>query len=96
MKSRELNRPESPAEVLRARLRSLGLTQSQLAGQLQISAGYLSDVLASRRRITPQLALDLEQELGIPAQTWVALQGEYELEQARLQRAARKDVRGEK
>ncbi len=88
MKKRELDLDETPGELLRAQLKALGITVTALAARLQRSnGGYLYFVLEGKRGITIPLALDLERELGIPAQRLLYQQVDYNLEKVRRQRA---------
>ncbi len=78
---------ETPGEILKAALEAAGLSQSELARRLKRSPGYLSEVISGKRRITTVLALDLERELKTAADYWLDLQHDFDLEQARQQRA---------
>lgn len=79
---------ETPGELLRAQLKALGITVTALAARLgRSNGGYLLAVLAGKRRITIPLALDLERELGIPAQRLLYQQIDYDLARVRAQRA---------
>jgi addiction module HigA family antidote len=53
-------------------------------------AGVISAIIAGKKSITAETALQLEQVLGTPAALWVAKQGQYDLVVARqkLQKSA--------
>ena len=68
-----------PGEVLRDELEARNLTQSAFAMKMGIYPSHFSDVLKGKRRLNASLALKLEQELGISADSWVGLQADYEL-----------------
>ena len=68
-------------------LPELGLNVTRAAAQLGVSRAALSRVLAGEGAISPNLALRLEQWLGIEnggrADVWIAHQAAYDLWQAR-------------
>ena len=53
------------------------------AKALGISRQQLHNVVAARAAMTPEMALRLEKALASAAQTWLAMQSEYNLAQVR-------------
>lgn len=80
--------PPHPGETLGEDvLPELGLTVTEAAEQLGVTRTALSRVLNGRAAISPEMALRLEQWLGIEnggrADLWIAQQAAYDLWQAR-------------
>ncbi|MDP2248475.1 MAG: HigA family addiction module antitoxin [Nitrosomonadales bacterium] len=80
--------PPHPGETLREDiLPALGLTVKEAAEQLGVARPSLSRVLNGHAAISPEMALRLEQWLGIEnggrADVWLAEQASYDLWQAR-------------
>ena len=80
--------PPQPGETLGEDvLPELGLTVTEAAEQLGATRTALSRVLNGRAAISPEMALRLEQWLGIEnggrADLWIAQQAAYDLWQAR-------------
>ena len=80
--------PPHPGETLREDvLPELGLTVTEAAEQLGVTRTALSRVLNGHAAISPEMALRLEQWLGIEnggrADLWIAQQAAYDLWQAR-------------
>jgi len=80
--------PPHPGETLREDiLPALGLTVKEAAEQLGVARPSLSRVLNGRAAISPEMALRLEQWLGVEnggrADLWLAEQASYDLWQAR-------------
>jgi HTH-type transcriptional regulator/antitoxin HigA len=67
-------------ELLDAR----GWTQRVLAIVLQMDETGLNKIVAGKRPIDAQLALKLEQLFGVPAETFMELQQDYDLAMARI------------
>jgi antitoxin HigA-1 len=68
-----------PGEVLRAELEARKLLKSTFAMDIKVYPSHFSDVLRGKRNLNAALAIKLEQALGIRAEFWVRLQGEYDL-----------------
>jgi addiction module HigA family antidote len=80
--------PPHPGETLREDvLPELGLTVTEAAEQLGVTRSALSRVLNGHAAISPEMALRLEQWLGVEnggrADLWIAQQAAYDLWQAR-------------
>ncbi|CAM5788348.1 HigA family addiction module antitoxin [Ottowia pentelensis] len=84
----EMFNPPHPGLTLRDDvLPELGLSVTQAAEQLGVSRVALSRVLNGRAAVSPEMALRLEAWLGAErggrAGVWLAMQGAYDLWQAR-------------
>jgi HTH-type transcriptional regulator/antitoxin HigA len=73
-----------PGEVLEEELETRGLIKSVFAMELKMYPSHFSDILKGKRNISAAIALKLEKALGIPAELWVRLQGEYDLKIERM------------
>ena len=51
-------------------------------------ASAVSEIILSKKVITPQTALELEDALGIPAQYWMRAEADYRLALERQRRKA--------
>lgn len=79
-----MKNPTHPGEVLREDvIAELGLTVKEAAERLGMSRTALSRVLNCRAAVSPDLALRLEQAGVGTADTWLVLQLNYDLAQAR-------------
>lgn len=82
--------PVHPGEVLREDyLEAIGMSAHALAQALRIPSTRLYEILAGRRRVTPETALRLARHLGTSAEVWLGLQADYDLEVARAAVGAR-------
>lgn len=84
----KLHNPSHPGETLKEDvLPALGLTVTEAAEQLGVARPSLSKVLNGHASISTEMALRLEQWLGIEnggrADLWLAEQASYDLWQAR-------------
>ena len=84
----KMHNPPHPGETLREDvLPALGLTVTDAAAQLGVTRAALSRVLNGRAAISPEMALRIEQWLGVKnggrADVWLAEQASYDLWQAR-------------
>ena len=71
--------PVSPGSVLDEELQDRGITHKELATKMGRPAQTISEIINGKKAITPETALGLEQELGIPAYLWIRLEGRYRL-----------------
>jgi len=79
-----MKNPTHPGEILREDvIAALGLTVKEAAERLSMSRTALSRVLNCRAAVSPDLALRLEQAGVSTADTWLTLQLNYDLAQAR-------------
>ncbi len=75
-----MKNPVHPGEILRHDvLADLGLSVAEAAARLGISRGTLSRVLRGRARVSPNLAVRLE-EAGVgTARAWLTIQSAHDL-----------------
>lgn len=66
-----------PGSILKEELEARGISQKEFAKRIGILPPNLNDVLHGRRNVTEQLAMKLEEALGIPFQSWINLQSRY-------------------
>ncbi len=88
--------PLHPGEMLREEfMRPLGISANALALALHVPATRVSEIVNERRSVTADTALRLERYFGMPADFWLDLQKQYELETAEdsLSAAIRREVR---
>ena len=65
----------------------MGLTIAEAAAALHITRQQLHNIVAGRCRLTPEMAIRFEKALGSTADTWLRMQVNYDLAQARRQAA---------
>ena len=73
-----------PGELIRDEIKERGMTQKQLAVEMDVKPSVLSETINGKRAVTVNLALALEKALGIPAEIWLNLQSQYELDMASI------------
>ena len=61
-----------------------GISQNQLARQMNLSPRRVNEIVLGKRAITAATAIRLEQVFGKDSRYWMRLQMEYELDQASL------------
>ena len=74
--------PTHPGELIRDELQSIGMTQSKLAERIGVSPSLLNEVINGKRPVNTELALLLEASIGVPADLWLNLQAEYNMQMA--------------
>ena len=80
-----------PGEVLNEEfLKPLELSQNFLARELGVAPRRVNEIVLGKRGITADTAIRLARHFGTSEQFWMALQADYDLEEARkaLRRAA--------
>lgn len=77
-----MHNPAHPGEVLREWLPE-GMTVTQAAQDLQVSRVTLSKVLNGKAGVTAGMALRLSAWLGTAPDSWLGMQSQYDLWQAR-------------
>jgi HTH-type transcriptional regulator/antitoxin HigA len=68
-----------PADVIRDLIKLYGINQRYLVNLWGVSPGYVCDILAGRRGISPRVALLLEATFGDSAEFWLKLQMKADL-----------------
>ena len=86
-----------PGEMLLEEfLKPLGLKQTEVAQELRISGNRLNELILGKRGITADTALRLQDRFRMPAQFWMHLQADWDLQtaiRARQKVAPRQRVR---
>ncbi len=76
--------PVHPGEILLEEfMRPLGISQNQLARDLNVTPYRINQIVNSKRRITADTALRLAHYFDTTPELWINLQAQYDLEQAK-------------
>ena len=79
-----MHNPPHPGEFIReVYLEPNGITGRQLAAKLGVSPSTLNRVLQGTSGISPEMALRLSKALGRSPESWLAMQDNHDLWQAR-------------
>ena len=79
-----MHNPPHPGEfIIEVYLEPNNLSGRELAGKLDVSASTLNRILKGTSGISPEMALRLSKALGRSPESWLALQYNYDLWQAR-------------
>lgn len=73
-----------PGELIKDELKERGLTQKRLSEMTGIQASVISETITGKRSISLNMAIALEKALGIPADIWMNLQTQYNLDTANI------------
>lgn len=73
-----------PGELIKDELKERKMTQKQLANETGIKPSVLSETINGKRSISLNVAVALERVLGIPADMWMNLQTQYDLDSANI------------
>ncbi|HEX3009967.1 MAG TPA: HigA family addiction module antitoxin [Bacteroidales bacterium] len=68
-----------PGEVLDEELKARNIVKSVFAMEIKAYPSHFSEILRGKRNINASLAIKLEKALGISAEFWIRLQGEYDV-----------------
>lgn len=79
-----------PGEMIKDELKERGMTQKQLADETGIKTSVLSETINGKRSVSINVALALEKALDIPADVWMNMQTQYDLDKANI--AKREDM----
>lgn len=72
--------PAHPGQILLERvMQPLGISRNQLARDIDVPVGRISDITNGKRGITADTALRLGRYFGVPPQLWLRLQAEFDL-----------------
>lgn len=69
-----------PGEMIKDELKERNMTQKQLAELTGIKASVLSETINGKRNVSLSVAMALEKALEIPADIWMNLQTQYDLD----------------
>lgn len=83
-----MKNPPHPGGGLRYDIEAMGWTVAECAKRIGLPRATLSRLLNGQQRITPAIALSLEQFGWSDADTWMRLQATYDLAQERRRRQA--------
>ncbi len=72
-----------PGDALRDHLAAKGITQKQLAKVIGRPANTINQIVLGKKAVTAKTALELEQALGVPAETWMSLEARRQLRRLR-------------
>ncbi len=79
----EMKNPVHPGLLVKECLDDLGLTVAEAAAALHITRQQLHNIVAGRSGVTPEMAIRFEKAFGGTADTWLRMQVNYDLAQAR-------------
>ena len=71
-----------PGMMIKPELDERGINQKEFAKMLGTQPSHLSEVLNGKRALTTELAVKIENAIGIPAKILLSAQTQYELESA--------------
>lgn len=81
----EDGKPLHPGRILLVQaMEPLGISRNQLARDIDVPVGRISDITNGKRGITADTALRLGRYFGTGPELWLRLQAEYELHVARI------------
>ena len=70
--------------MIKDELKERGITQKQLAEQNGIKPSVISETVNGKRSVSLNVAVALEKALGIPADIWMNMQTQYDLDTAKI------------
>lgn len=73
-----------PGEMIKDELKERKMTQKQLAEISGIKASILSETINGKRSVSLNMAVALEKTLEIPADIWMNMQNQYDLDSANI------------
>lgn len=73
-----------PGELLKDELDERNINQIGFASEISMQPTMLNEIIKGKRAITADIAILLEKALDIPADYWMNLQAQYELDKARI------------
>ncbi len=73
-----------PGRLLKDELDARDMKQIDLAKELGIAKNVMSEIINGKRNLTPELAVRLEDVLGIKAEFWMKYQMAYEIDRIRI------------
>lgn len=81
----KMHNPAHPGKVLKMMyIEPMELTITEAAKALNITRTALSEIINERRGISPKVAIKLSKAFGGSAESWLAMQSQYDLRQAEL------------
>lgn len=83
MTLRQFNPPHPGVFLKEAYLIPLGLSANQFAKKLDVHSSTILRLIATKSNISSEMALRLEKVLGRSAESWLLMQDNFDLSQAR-------------
>ena len=83
MSIQQFNPPHPGAVIRRVYVEPFKLGSNEVARKLQVSPSTFNRLLNEKADISPEMALKLSKVLGRTAESWLAMQDNYDLYQAR-------------
>ena len=77
----------APGETLAEEIAARGMSQKALAEKMGRPLQAINEIVLGKKQITAATALQLEDTLGVLAETWMNLEIAYQLTKARLSRS---------
>ena len=81
--------PLAPGATIREQMQLHGMSEQELAEQLDAEVEFVNELLDGYIDIEEDLALELEKVFGIPAAFWLNLEASYREQLARARRMRR-------
>lgn len=75
-----------PGETLKETIESMGMTQEELAQRTGRHKEMINEIIKGKAAITPEIAIQLESFLRVPASFWNNLERNYQETLARLRK----------
>jgi len=77
-------KPTHPGEILKEDfMKPFGLTQTQLAKELDTTFRTINEIINEKRNISPEMAIKLARYFGTSEELWMNLQNQYDLHQVK-------------
>lgn len=73
----------APGEFLREEIEARGWSQTELAEVMGRPVRLINEIIAGKKSITPETAIQLGQSLGTSAELWMNLESQYQLSKVR-------------
>lgn len=90
-----MEEPTTPSAALSYHLEKAGITAYQLAKVTMLKASRISEILAGKRRITPETATILGAHFGTGHEYWMSIQSEYDVNRSLYNQGVRSEGRGD-
>ena len=73
-----------PGELIKDELKERSMTQRELSEMTGIKPSVLSETINGKRSVSLSVAVALEKALGVPAEVWMNLQTQYDLDSVQI------------
>ena len=73
-----------PGAILKNELESRDISQKEFAQSIDMQVTMLNEIIKGKRAITADIAVALEKALDIPADFWVNMQTQFDIDEARI------------